>query len=578
MERRTTWWSRWGCYVYGCGALIAVGVVGFILLVQAFKNSFIDCSPAERAAVAGQQVQTLDARHPAVEQHLSIHINAEALPADLPRDRVTLTVELKPTPATVGPAIPDPPGSLAKPVESAVQMTFLREDAGIVEGRVGNPETVTDIRGPRATHVITLGCVPGQPCDREYRVTFTIADAGVSNDVPPVALAWTTRLAVDYRGMAYSQCGTPPLAQVSMQGDRPVVAQAGSVLQERLSTASEDSPLVARHVLVEFEPAATRPFQPAPLVAYARVNVGGSHIPYGAWELRARALVDGSAVPLVDGAVPSTLGRPREGAIDFPILVGCTTDATCSRGYWLIFRSEVLRGPLVEPPTNVGEFTWNLEATVRNAGGTGLSAAPHLTLSVDDMASGIQNLPTFESDTAELVIDHWGERRAVDINFDIATRPASTNGLDPLAASEAIVRVRGDAEYISTHLEGDGANSGRTFISGSAYEYTHVAHPFDRCPPQGPCKVAVRLVMEPYDLYARTPPNGTGRLNVSVTLLGAQPDTLIVMGRPFELPGYSQAASSPVLTIGIGVIVLMALLWFGRYAWRRLNYRAPPSP
>jgi hypothetical protein len=542
------------------GLLLIVGVVAFFWL---FANSFGDCGPPESRASSTSEMITLDAEHPFVEQRVAVHINADALPADLNPDAATLEASWSVTPSATEPSglVPSAPD----PVASELQVTFVREDTGLAEPRIGIPETTpegqrTEFNAPR----IGLDCARGQACDRAYRVILSWAHP---QDGRSLSIGWSISGIVSYETRHYDRCGPPRLADVSLEAEPPVVGDANRYAHTELTPSNEQGIVVARHVNVRSDPGGVRS-EPPSATAWARVNVQKAVAEDLAWRTWLRIVADDGTI-VADGPLGEAYGSTVDAIVDFPILDNCGQRATCERGYWLVFQSFASAPPFAsESPGNLGEFAWSMEASATSVGG---QSPPAVSLSLDDGPAGEppseREIGPISMTLAEIETSH-----SVEVTFTLARPPTAADGLDPLAASVAIIHAEGHGVGVLMRVEGEGAGPLRGHANGDG-RWNLIAHPFDGCQEEGPCEVAISLVAEytgPQDYGSQ---EEGAEVEWSISLIGAPPDTGSVIGDVIVAP---RPFGPPILLGGLIIVALVLASTAGLFMWIR-HRRAQPD-
>jgi hypothetical protein len=542
-------------------ALGLVVVVGVVISIWAFYNSFGDCGPPDRRASSAPETVTLSAEQPFVEQRVDVSINAAALPADLSADAAALEARWS---LTSGGPVPGPPGPEPDPVSSALQVTFVREDTGMVEPRIGIPETTAEGQGEFNTPRVGLNCEPGLACQRSYRVILSLArpEPGAS-----MLIGWSISGTVDYTGRHYDRCGPPEAAEVTVNAGPAVVGGASGLARAELAPASEMGTVVVRHVTVS-RGATDASGADQRSSAWSRVNVHKAVAQGGeAWRTWLRVVGDDGTL-LADGPLGEAYAANVDTSVDFPVLAGCERQASCERGYWLIFQSFASAPPFAgEGPTNLGQFAWSVEASATSAEG---EPAGGLSLSVDDPSAG-ESPSVLDIGPISVTLDETEIPHAVDVAFTL-DRPPVDGGLDPLAAAVAIIHAEGHGVGVGMRVEGDGAGPLRGSANGDG-RWNLIAHPFDACETAGPCQATIRLVAE----YAGPQEYGSqeegAQVDWRISLLGAPPGMGFAIGD--VVVGPPPASGPPVLTsvVAIAVLAVVALaVWVG---FARTRRRAP---
>jgi hypothetical protein len=525
----------------------AVVTIGYLLLIA----NFGDCAPPERKSSSLPQMIRLDVEHPIAEQRAAVDINAEALPTDLPPDAVTIGLE--PEWTVIAPGAPSGPGTGSDAtneqlgIGSELQVMFVREDLNQVGARIGVPETNPEAHGLIHFPRITLDCDRGQACHRAYRVVFVWPHP---RQGMAVSVTWSVSATAAY-AKAYATCGPPENARVALEAQPPVLGGVDRMRHAEAAARSEHGTIVARHITIRSETDSGTPGASLPAVAWARLNVREPAAePDQAWSMWVRILDDHGAL-LADGPLGQAYSPIQDFTIDFPVPADCGGADSCERGFWLIFQSFATAPPLEPPlePPDLGEFAWSIETTYETP--PPLEPPSALVISIDKVPEDLAARSLMTS-LIPVSLEQTDIPRSVEVAVAIDARPPHQEGLDPLAAALAIVHVDAHGPEVQTHVDGDGAGPLRGYANGDG-RINLIAHPFDGCAADGPCRGVIRLVAvsgsgHPTGAYARA------QLTWSLTLLNAPAGTRFTVGAPIDGP--SQGGNQPLGGLGVPILAI----------------------
>jgi hypothetical protein len=332
---------------------------------------------------------------------------------------------------------------------------------------------------------------------------------------------------------------------------------------------SEHGIILVRHVMIRSETGNGTQVGASPAVAWARLNVRKAAAEREqAWRMWVR-IVDDHGTLLADGPLDEAYSTIQDASLDFPIRSGCGGAGTCERGFWLIFQSFAPAPPL-EPP-DLGKFAWTIETTFDSP--PPLVPPSTLAISIDKVLDDLA-MPSLTTGPIPVSLERTDMPRTVEVAFATDARPAQQEGLDPLDAAVAIVHVDAHAHGpgVQTHVEGDGAGPLRGYANGDG-RVNLIAHPFDECDADGPCRGVIRLVAESGADWD-TVVNARVQVTWSVTLLNAPVGARLTAGAPIDGPrqGQSQPLGGlgvPILAIGLAALTLLVAADLFRRVKRR---------
>jgi hypothetical protein len=543
--------------------VVAVVMIGYVLLI----NNFGDCEPPERKSYSLPQTIRLDVDHPIAEQRVVVDINAEALPTDLPPDAATIGLE--PGWTVIAPNAPSATstGSDAtteqQGIGSELQVMFVRDDLDLVAARIGVPETNPEAHGLLHSPRITLDCDRGQVCRRAYRVVFVWAHP---REGMTASATWSVSATVEY-AKAYATCGPPQLARVALEAQPPFAGDVDRMRHAEAAARSEHGIILVRHVMIRSETGNGTQVGASPSVAWARLNVRKAAAEREqAWRMWVR-IVDDHGSLLADGPLDEAYSTIQDASIDFPIRSGCGGAGACERGFWLIFQSFAPAPPL--KPPDLGKFVWTIETTFDSP--PPLEPPSALAISIDKVPDDLA-MPSLTTGPIPVSLEQTDTPRSVEVAFATDARPARQEGLDPLAAAVAIVHIDAHGPGVQTYVEGDGAGPLRGYANGDG-RINLIAHPFDECDADGPCRGVIRLVAESGG-ERDTVVNAHAQVTWSVTLLNAPAGARLSVGAPVDGPrqGQSQPLGGlgvPILAIGLAALTLLVAADLFRRVKRR---------
>ena len=548
--------GRWPIWLAGCA------LAGFVAL--ALNACGPDCVWAHTiVAGGGRSSVTLTAAEPVAEQLVTVRLNAAALPTDVPT--VASLVITRPYGALAPTATPAAPPEI--PPVTSPEITVVDATSGVV---IPATATWTGRSTPwdQAFFVASIVCPVGGACERAYRVR--VAAPGLANGAE-VAFAWQVTAGVEYTGID-ERCGAPDGAKASIEASTPVPLPAGRVaFAGRQDRGQPAGPIAAHRVTVSAEGG-------LPASASMRLSI----LPLATVQTHAwvRVLPDGSSEPVADLQLGGPQGwwvGPPGGTVDIPVLGGCPAGGECRRGYWVLVQSmSQAPGAIAQvanpPPPAVGRFAWGISATAVAPDGAAASGSRQLVVAIDDEAAPGPWLESTLAATAEPVaVTAVRTPTVIDATLTVPTRPDREGGLDPLAAAVVIVHVSGSGAAFRTSLEGDGAAPLTGYLNGVGDNL--VAHPFDACPPEGPCRATLRLVglADPSGPDESRPIDAT--LEWSLDVVGAPPGTLVTFGEPYVV-----RPAPPILAIAAAAGVIVALVVLLARRLRRRARRTEPGP
>jgi len=521
----------------GLGALLVVGYLAFLILVM---SSFGDCGPAEVGASVTADSVLLDGDHPYVEQHVTVRINAEAMPADL-EDRPTLSVTLTEPPPPIG-------------SRSSIQVIFVPDDTGAIESRTGTPEPLAGGRFDASK--VTLDCVVGSACERTYRIILSRAEA---DGDAAVQVGWTTSAGIEYVRSHYSRCGPPDDAHVEVEGERPLRGDNSQFAHGVIGPMRENGAMVVRRVSVVGDGG-----NAAPVLTWGRLTADAAEPTGEAWRAWAR-VIDEEGKVVADGALTEAYGGERAATIDFPIRAGCMSTRDCEATYWVALQSFPSAPEFGSAePSNIGELEWHLETTSLARPG---EAAGDLAIQLDGDPVAVPG-DIVSVGGIGMRLDETDTRHTVDVAFSVRLPPAPVDGFDPLDGTVAIIAARGSGVGVVMTVEGDGAGSIRGHANGDG-RWNLISHPFDECEPDVPCQGTVRLVAEYAGPQQYGPQEEGATVDWVVTLVGAPEGTV---GVPGAVNVEERSLSDFVPPWPIAVLlstVILALVAAGWYLLRR---------
>jgi hypothetical protein len=542
-----------GCLAKGLGGLFLVAIGLILVMYVALVSQGGEClaEPAFHSTDGASSV--LDAAHPVVERQSVLRMNAAALPTE-PLTEATISVVLSPVVQQTPGA--DSPGSDSSASSPTVTLTLIRNDTGAIIAHTALPPAWQG----DATDSAPIDCPLGQACERFYHVRLSAPGLPVGASIP---VMWTVRTDVRYSAGA-SKCGPPDHAVVQFSSFPPdlvpssLVAVAGPIGRDEPGGA-----VVARHVTVRSS-AGGASAAVVPDAAFARLSIVEASQDNSApsWRPWVRVIADDGDVPLADERLGrSSVRSGNSGTLEFPVLGGCPTGGSCTRGYWLIFESFVESPPggySGASAVTLGQLSWTVDAVAVYAKTT--ETLPSISLSADDLAPGLERATTLESEPVSVTLDHPGTPTAIDVTLTVPERPTPKNGLDPLAASAAVVHVFATGHELAVYLAGDGAAPLQGYFNGNG-SVDLVAHPFGHCSSAGPCTALVRLI----GTFPLPGPYGsqetTAELMWTLDLLGVPADTTFVVGQPADANANANANASggyqPWLVVGLLAIALV---------------------
>ncbi len=516
------------------------------------------CGPTKQATDAyprefGAVSLVLDAEHPMAEQRVSVHFNAEALPAT-GVNSAQFVVSMRP--ASHGASASPGAAPLAVPPE----VTILSDETGQVLALPEQP-TLRYMSPEWVRAAVPLDCPPGKSCDRAYRVRVAVPGLTTGQRV---SVDWDVLGTVEYSGAA-GECGIPNRAAGSAEATAPALIPAAQAAFA-MPTEWQQVPgkLVARHLTVTSR-------GPAPGAASIGLSTAVQLQDHRllSWEhFWVRVLADGATSPVVSQLVGKRLyvegGLDIVARLDIPVLTDCPATGTCSRGYWIVIDDfdSGAEWPSAGLSADPYQVDWTISGTAAYPhGGT---TAPVLSVAFNDRANPLIPISTVDAAADPVTLTASSESVAIDATLFVPGHPPATAGLDPLAVAVALV----DGSHhsaIGTRIEGGSAGSvaGTLFLDTGRF----VEHPFERCPPAGPCTVTLRLIG---DLRPRQLGSGpdSATLSWTIQMVGAPLGTTVTFGRPYVLSPSLSLVIDLRIVVGLAAIVLVTI-WQVRRRWRR---------
>ena len=540
---------RWGCLALGAiGALLA-GFVGYAVLLTLSTR---ECNPPRTIEGETSEASVLDAASPGIEQRITIHVPAAAVPDATRAATVALHLDRSLTAAVPAASSPSPAAA-----SSDVSIAFIDEATGEFVHRTAPASARLGSARRSTIATIPLRCAVGQDCDRTFRLVVTRSGQTPASG----ALTWTLRAAVDW---GFTDCAGPPFtARPTVTADAPAPLAADRLMTGELPLRQDGATILARHVTVSTAS--------APAAAYGRLFVRRSDSPWLPW---LRIVADEGPAPVVDEPLGGLDGASGSRVVDFPILTGCNPGAPCRSGFWVVVQAipDTRRGSSVawEPAPGVGSVDWQVSAVGLRA--PGAAGEGSVELRVDDEAQDVGPRPALATEPLRIELDPAVDR-VMEVAIHVPEWPAAAP--DPRRTAFVVANVIGFGVNHGYHLEGSGAGPIRGGGSGGS-SGNLVAHPFDDCPPAGPCDATVRmvgiLIPDPHSSMSGTP-NVTWQLH----LLGVPPGTTATIGpvtdRRRESEPTDGTVPAPVLVLAIAATCL-AGLWLVRDARRRSDRAA----
>jgi hypothetical protein len=550
----------------GLKLVLAGGLfVAAILIVAGCFGIIGDCfgyGELESGSYAGAASAVLDSAHPIAEQQITIRLSAAALPADI---ATKATFEVAPdTNVQPVPSI-DPGQTFTTPPSLVPEVTIIRADTNtVVPATVAWASRTGSFRPVFAS--IPIDCPAAKPCERAYRVRVS---APSLREGEQVSVSWIAQAKLVWTGSS-GPCGRPEGATAKLEQTPPrLVAASESAFAAGIAQENGGN-LIARHVTVTSDGSAAS--SASMRISTAQRATGPSTERNPEWRQWVRVLPDNVNAPVGEALVgdePYTSAVLRGGTLDVPILGDCPAGVPCRRGYWVVFQNFRPVEPWPGEPDrslDVGGFAWSAAATATSAEGS--TGPPVLTLQIDDLDSGLPAHPTVAQSAPPITLPTNKVPTALDVTITVPVRPQPENGLDPLAASVAIVNVTGSGVALVAEVRGDGAGPIVGAFNGDGRSNL-IAHPFGACPDTGSCTATLQLVGT-FHVESSGSQAESASLAWAVQLLGAPAGTTVAFGTPHQLPVAQRLSAGPVIVGALALmLVVLAAVW-----WRRRRARS----